>query len=1031
MQFAFQVGSWLLTKETCAAVAVTVASKGFEAPFGLVEKVGMLLISTLTSLKHAGAAFSARDSLQEIATTCLSSKNSKNGLCLLPDLWVSRLLDEISSNEKVRDSTLRRSTGFALGFVALMRSETTVKSAGSKICPRVLESILRFSLPSEHQIKLAFERLQLSHNSTTEISEFFTASSIGKERSFISDGEYEVSYIAQYLLLLVLENPVSNILYPKTKCRVHALNVLRLIILDAPLTSVVRRYVGDAIVSSILGYDDPSWAVRNSATMVFSAAMLRVIDADKNASNMDKTSSNAITITELFRRYPPLASFLPSVMRSNLSDASGVGEANSQLFPILLLLSRVQPVADSGGLATTLAQPFIPCIIESLGSRHHAIRAAAARSLANLCAGDRDVFSSSSELLKRCQKLLESSMSAKGDWNTVDGALLAIEALLMVSEKSRHVREMGLEPILFQLIMLESQGVLCPPCCLDTVLKILVTMCPCHDCSGDFMHKFLGACQGIVARTKITRFIGGAKLLATASGYLCEALEQKVWEPTNDSDFKIHQGEIMTLFTSDCIDVRLAAVKTFKKRIYNNIDKLVDEGNSDDNSFLKQRSIIASVGSLLLQALRVEMDRDKRAHVPTIRRISRCFLECVYGYNAIGDDDGKTIFLSPTEIQTLWVAAVEITELELFSAGAGTEPNGETFLSSNAAEMMAVVVSHELKAVSPSAYTNVQDKLSVKVNTFLKVVERLNNPHASWRSRYSAALSLKTSGILLPNSHGDDRLDLRKEALFEVLGMLQDSDHDVRSTAVQATNMLRISDGSHLLPELTLQITYPQAFSIQNGEVDNDVDNVTIANGLLNTILDNCHDLVKCMKFVEEELYHTREISVSASSLQNATTKRKIFEDEDPNPFYEKLLANQLATLSLLKLPKWPKESSSVSLHQRVLLRLCLDSLNILKQRPSQGGMAHEITRFPSIFPGLHGLLCAVSVVIHREGDVSNDPSFDTIQRTSNLVLEKYEGGSKTRIHPDIRVALETVAGAGDGDHNTVKSITDSLFLLR
>ena len=100
MQFAFQVGSWLLTKETCAAVAVTVASKGFEAPFGLVEKVGMLLISTLTSLKHAGAAFSARDSLQEIATTCLSSKNSKNGLCLLPDLWVSRLLDEISSNPK-------------------------------------------------------------------------------------------------------------------------------------------------------------------------------------------------------------------------------------------------------------------------------------------------------------------------------------------------------------------------------------------------------------------------------------------------------------------------------------------------------------------------------------------------------------------------------------------------------------------------------------------------------------------------------------------------------------------------------------------------------------------------------------------------------------------------------------------------------------------------------------------------------------------------------------------------------------------
>jgi len=35
-------------------------------------------------------------------------------------------------------------------------------------------------------------------------------------------------------------------------------------------------------VSALIGYEDESWAVRNSATMVFAAAMLRVIDADKN-----------------------------------------------------------------------------------------------------------------------------------------------------------------------------------------------------------------------------------------------------------------------------------------------------------------------------------------------------------------------------------------------------------------------------------------------------------------------------------------------------------------------------------------------------------------------------------------------------------------------------------------------------------------------------------------------------------------------------------------------------------------------------
>jgi hypothetical protein len=98
------------------------------------------------------------------------------------------------------------------------------------------------------------------------------------------------------------------------RTRVHALNVLRLIILDAPLSSEVLPLVGDAIISAIMGYLDPAWTIRNSSTMVFAAAMLRVVDADKNAANVGKTSKNAISVTELFRSYPALSSFLRSVL---------------------------------------------------------------------------------------------------------------------------------------------------------------------------------------------------------------------------------------------------------------------------------------------------------------------------------------------------------------------------------------------------------------------------------------------------------------------------------------------------------------------------------------------------------------------------------------------------------------------------------------------------------------------------------------------------------------------------------------------
>lgn len=67
------------------------------------------------------------------------------------------------------------------------------------------------------------------------------------------------------------------------RSRVHALNILRLIILDAPLATEMREFVGDSIIVSLIGYKSSSWAIRNSATMCFAAAMLRVVDADKNA----------------------------------------------------------------------------------------------------------------------------------------------------------------------------------------------------------------------------------------------------------------------------------------------------------------------------------------------------------------------------------------------------------------------------------------------------------------------------------------------------------------------------------------------------------------------------------------------------------------------------------------------------------------------------------------------------------------------------------------------------------------------------
>jgi len=60
----------------------------------------------------------------------------------------------------------------------------------------------------------------------------------------------------------------------------------------------MREFVGDSIISSLIGYTDSSWAIRNSATMTFASAMLRVVDADKNADTAfgDSVSSSSFCL---------------------------------------------------------------------------------------------------------------------------------------------------------------------------------------------------------------------------------------------------------------------------------------------------------------------------------------------------------------------------------------------------------------------------------------------------------------------------------------------------------------------------------------------------------------------------------------------------------------------------------------------------------------------------------------------------------------------------------------------------------------
>lgn len=1024
------VGSWLLTKETCAAIASVITTEGYVATHILVSKVGQLLLSTLTTLKHAGAAFAARDALQQIAANCLNTKNPSN-IRSLPDLWSHRLIDEISLNEKVRNSTLRRSTGYALGFLAIMRADVGNKSDSSIMSTPLLQQLLMLSLPPEQRIEESLAKLKIGDNEADRRKMFVYAHAPDLNQHYVLDSQYEA------------------------RCRVHALNILRMIILDAPLASAISPFVGDAVISAILGYDDPSWAIRNSSTMVFAAAMLRVVDSDKNASNSDKTSSNAITLTELFRRYPPLATFIPSVLRICLEEMESKGNVKSEMFPLLLMLSRVQPVLDS---STKVSDDFVPLLFRCLGSKDHGIRHAAARSLANLSSK-----ATGPTLLSDCKQHIKQILGNETpDWNLLDGILLVMDSLGLSMNKGLFDPET--QNNLFGIVNLSRV----PPSCRSTALEILLAS-PFVD-----NNTLIQTCEKISQNDSIQFMIGGCLLYKAASEGLCRMFQKSLWPATSESTLEQALSQLKTIFVSDVIDVRLYAVKSFKKAIYDNLDRLRIE-KTDGITTIPTNIILYELATMLLNCVAVELRRGiaetTGSHTPTLRRLSRCFLETV---------DAAPKCLLSLDQELIWSISHEITEREYSVLAEGAEStttinginylecSGGNVLSSNAVEMMSVAI-----AIGQAAST-IRDNEGESCQTYdrmkilLRVVNSLNDPNGSWRSRYSAALALKTCCDTLSGVEEDNfgQEILRRKIQRTILEMLQDSDPDVRTVAVRAaTKFYATKDNDSgfssihhlLLPEWTLERTFPSTFAVDASSRGRKEQQCSTMEILLGMVLDHCQGLIDDTLNVQNEFSHTnrychrKEIgnddddTADLKRLVNVNTTRKIFEDEDPNPFQEKNLLNQLAVQSILNLTK--RNSLTIDLTSSKLdfplanniqdaFTMCDSVLAILLKTQKAGGIIHELSRFPTIFPSLHSLLCVSAASIYLMKFSGNEVDTADLQMLMQLRAKLKKSAQKLEsmdeshqyLQPDIVRALQVL---GQSQEIKCEDVEDLLFLLK
>lgn len=984
------IGSWLLTKEACGAIAALLASNGYNAETSVYNEAGMLLVSTLTSLKHTGAAFAAHRAIQLISQTCFRQTFNQS-LTQIPFQWASRLIAEVSRSEKIRDSTLRRSIGYSLGFLSLMRSEVS-SSSHHPLCRHLMADILTLSLPAKRQY------------------DFFT-SKIGIDREC---KQSLLSMIEAEEVVLVADGCHNQ------RTRVHALNTLRLILLDAPLSREVFPFVGVAIIASVIGYSDAEWSVRNSSTMVFAAAMLRSVDSDKNALNKDLTSSNAVTAHELFRSYPALAPFLYAVLKSGVQGVLDKqrGMSLPPILPILLLLARVQPVAQSGQDSVTQVEQFIPVVQRCLDHRSLSIRKSAARALRNLSSGEKNSTTWVRSILAFCQHdvtmfaKLESTGGQGDHWNRLHGSLLTMWELVQCSSEAKAMIRGGRTfDDLYCISSICNEAPIVPPPCLMIAIEIISTVMNKND-----RKDLVQLCNGIIPWLDRC-FIGEAELGASVASVAAKTISSILWDCSwSFCEKKVYLNYLSSMFLSDQINIRLAAVKTFKKEIYDGIDNVTAREWSAE--------LFSALAEAFLLALKTELSRDSvspdidKTHRPTVRRLSRCLLECIDASIATRKNCFDEDFRTDSKI-----VAMAMLGLGNARENQAVDPDSLTMSDGNAVDLLAFALSEEGSVA-------LEDQ-----NYFSSLVARLSDPLCHWRIRHSAAVALQRCGLIFTFEGVNYCMPDSAVGIVPVkmlgtwLVLMQDADYDVRYAAARATTSLQKKHFKNDAVELACLLDVSRVWDTLPQHL--------FYEFLIIQLSQDSVDLDYKLDGVYEEFSLSRNVELS-SPLNDV---RKIFEIENPNSYGEICLIAQLAAIGIsrvaLSLTDLQHSDRSRALTDQLLVRTERTLSIVLSRLRSDAwsspnilaaDMMHEITRSRTVFPSLHNMLLGAIAIVYLGVQVHQNK----VQQIAKVILSSFEitGTEATVVHPCILQALQVLASASIGSKDTAESLRLCCFLV-
>ena len=196
-----------------------------------------------------GAISEAHNALQALCEALLREGERCTELCRLPTEWLHILLDKLASQRQV--FILRRSAGFAFGFLSLLRAEPG--NCRPVLLPVAMNKLLLYAAQGLGLHVDVVDGVPILRGSGSDTP--LESTSAGRSAGRSEETGVHVHW----------------------RTCVHSLNIVRLILLDAALGGDLDPYITTAVQLAVRGFRSPRWAVRNSSMMVGAAAVLALL----------------------------------------------------------------------------------------------------------------------------------------------------------------------------------------------------------------------------------------------------------------------------------------------------------------------------------------------------------------------------------------------------------------------------------------------------------------------------------------------------------------------------------------------------------------------------------------------------------------------------------------------------------------------------------------------------------------------------------------------------------------------------------